>query len=366
MQTTWTNKNDFFHLDKPLLLGILLLSGVGLITLYSAADQNFDLIVRQLLRIIAGLGIMLVLAQIRIQHIVRWVPWLYLIGIILLVLVLLIGEYSNGSQRWLNLGLFRFQPSEMMKLAVPLMVTWYLADRSLPPTYGRIALAGVIIGIPVILVAKEPDLGTSLLIGSSGIFVLLLAGIKWRLVLGAIATGILSLPIIWNYVLHSYQRGRILTFLDPEREPLGAGYHIIQSKIAIGSGGIDGKGWLNGTQSHLQFLPERTTDFIFAVYSEEFGLIGVLILLAIYFFILSRGMVIALQAQDTFTRLLAGSLVLTFFVYIFVNMGMVSGLLPVVGLPLPLISYGGTSIVTLMAGFGLLMAVHTHRRLLSN
>jgi rod shape determining protein RodA len=365
MQTMWTDKDNFFHLDKPLLTGILLLSIVGLITLYSAADQNFDLIVRQVLRIVAGFGVMLMLAQIQIRHIVRWVPWLYSIGVVLLALVLLIGEYSNGSQRWLNLGLFRFQPSEMMKLTVPLMVTWYLADRSLPPTYGRVALAAVIIGIPVILVAKEPDLGTSLLIASSGAFVLLLSGIGWRLVSGSIVTGILCMPILW-YLMHPYQKTRVLTFLEPERDPLGAGYHIIQSKIAIGSGGIDGKGWLNGTQSHLQFLPERTTDFIFAVYSEEFGLLGVLILLAIYFFILSRGMVIALQAQDTFTRLLAGSLVLTFFVYIFVNMGMVSGLLPVVGLPLPLISYGGTSIVTLMAGFGLLMAVHTHRQLLAN
>ena len=364
MQNTWNN-NPFLHLDKPLLIGILLLSGMGLIVLYSAGDQNFDLIVRQMLRLLTGFGIMLVLAQISIQHIVRWIPWLYLMGVILLVLVLVIGEVSKGSQRWINLGLFRFQPSEMMKLIVPMMVTWYLADRHLPPSYGRLLLAAVIIAIPALLVAKEPDLGTALLICSSGVFVLLLAGLSWRFVSGFVATGILCTPILW-YLMHSYQKERVLTLLNPEKNPLGAGYHIIQSKIAIGSGGLDGKGWLNGTQSHLQFLPERTTDFIFAVYSEEFGLLGVLVLLGIYFFILSRGMVIALQAQDTFTRLLAGSLVLTFFVYIFVNMGMVSGILPVVGLPLPLISYGGTSIVTLMAGFGLLMAIHTHRRLLSN
>ncbi|MDM8559572.1 rod shape-determining protein RodA [Candidatus Parabeggiatoa sp. HSG14] len=365
MQTNWRN-NHFLHLDKPLLFGLLLLSGIGLFVLYSAGDQNLDLMLRQMLRLLVGFGIMLLLAQIQIQHIVRWIPWLYLGVIVLLILVLAIGEVSNGSQRWLNIGLFRFQPSEVMKLAVPLMVTWYFADKALPPNYGRLLLAILIITIPVILVSMQPDLGTSLLIASSGLFVLLLAGISWRIIFGITTLGTLLAPIFWIFILHEYQKERIRTLFYPEKDPLGAGYHIIQSKIAIGSGGVYGKGWLNGTQSHLQFLPERTTDFIFAVYSEEFGLIGVLVLLSIYIFILARGVYIAIHAQDTFSRLLVGSLILTFFVYIFVNMGMVIGLLPVVGLPLPLISYGGTSIVTLMAGFGLIMAVHTHRRFLSS
>jgi rod shape determining protein RodA len=364
MQTSW-NKQHFLHLDKPLLLGLLLLSSLGLFVLYSAGAQNIELIFRQILRLLGGFAILLLVAQIRTQHIVRWVPWLYFFGILLLVSVLVVGESTNGSQRWLNLGLFRFQPSEMMKLAVPMMVTWYFAARPLPPRSGRLLLATIIIAIPVILVAKQPDLGTAVLIGSSGLFVLLLSGLSWHIVFGFVSACAAFAPVLWFYILHDYQKERVLTFLNPEAKPLTTGYHIIQSKIAIGSGGIEGKGWLNGTQSLLQFLPERTTDFVFAVYSEEFGLLGVLILLSLYFFIISRGMYIALQAQDTFSRLLVGSLVLTFFVYIFVNMGMVTGLLPVVGLPLPLISYGGTSIITLMAGFGLIMGVHTHRRFLS-
>lgn len=364
MHAHWHN-NHFLHLDKPLLFGLLLLSSIGLVVLYSAGGQDLDLIGRQLLRVAMGFGVMLVLAQIRTQHIIRWVPWLYLIGVFLLTAVLLVGEISKGSQRWLDLGMFRFQPSEMMKLAVPMMVTWYLADKPLPPSYGKLTVAILITLIPVALIAKQPDLGTALLIGASGTFVILLSGISWHLIFGFIATGLLCIPILW-YSLHNYQRQRVYTFLNPEQDPLGTGYHIIQSKIAIGSGGIYGKGWLNGTQSHLEFLPERSTDFVFAVYSEEFGLIGVIVLLAVYIFVLTRGIYIAAQAQDTFARLLASSIILTFFVYIFVNMGMVTGLLPVVGLPLPLISYGGTSLVTLMAGFGLLMGVHTHRRLLSH
>lgn len=365
METSW-NKSHFLHLDKPLLLGLLLLSSIGLVVLYSAGAQDIELIFRQMLRILGGFGIMLVVAQIRTQHIVRWVPWLYICGVLLLLLVLVVGELTNGSQRWLNLGLFRFQPSEIMKLAVPMMVTWYFAARPLPPRSWCLLLASLIIAIPVILVAKQPDLGTALLIASSGLFVLLLSGLSWRIVFGFITASAAFAPVLWFYIMHDYQRERVLTFLNPEAKPLDAGYHIIQSKIAIGSGGMEGKGWLNGTQSLLQFLPERTTDFIFAVYSEEFGLLGILVLLSLYFFIISRGMYIALQAQDTFSRLLVGSLVLTFFVYIFVNMGMVIGILPVVGLPLPLISYGGTSIITLMAGFGLIMGVHTHRRFLSS
>lgn len=361
MKTNWNN-DHFLHLDKPLLFGLLLLSFVGLIILYSAGGQDWDLIIRQVIRIAMGFMLMLALAQVRVQHLVHWVPWIYLAGIILLIGVLVIGEISKGSQRWLDLGLFRFQPSEIMKLAVPLMVVWFLADKPLPPNYPRLFIALIIIVIPVLLIAKQPDLGTSLLIAASGIFVLLLAGLQWRLIAKVVAMMPIALWTLWQF-MHDYQKTRVLTLFNPEKNASTTGYHIIQSKIAIGSGGLYGKGWLNGTQSHLEFLPERSTDFIFAVFSEEFGLIGVLLLLVIYMFILTRGTFIALQAQGTFSRLLAGSIVLTFFVYIFVNMGMVSGILPVVGLPLPLISYGGTSIVTLMASFGLLMAVHTHRPL---
>lgn len=364
METRWTNKH-FLHLDTTLLLGLLTLLALGLIILYSAGGQNFDLMLRQIIRIVAGLGIMLLIAQIPIQKVFRWVPWIYIIGVVLLALVLLIGTVSKGSQRWINLGFFAFQPSEIMKLIMPMMVTWYLADRPLPPSYGRIMVALMLIGIPVMLVLKQPDLGTSLLIASSGIFVLLFAGISWKLIFGFLSVVGAFIPILWFYIMHPYQQQRVKTLFNPEADPLGTGYHIIQSKIAIGSGGIEGKGWLNGTQSQLHFLPERTTDFIYAVYSEEFGLIGAGILLLIYLFILSRGMYIAAQAQDTYGRLLAASLVSTFFIYIFINMGMVTGLLPVVGVPLPLVSYGGTSLVTLMASFGFIMAIHTHKRFLS-
>jgi rod shape determining protein RodA len=281
----------------------------------------------------------------------------------MLIAVLAFGEVGKGAQRWLDLGVIRFQPSEMVKLAVPLMIAWYLAEKRLPPSWQRLAFAVLLTVVPVLLIAKQPDLGTALLVGCAGIFVLFLAGISWRLIGGLIVALAGAAPVVW-YLMREYQRQRVLTFLDPEKDPLGAGYHIIQSKIAIGSGGIYGKGWLNGTQSQLDFLPERHTDFIFAVLSEEFGLVGVLVLLSLYLFVIARGLYIATRAQDTFARLLTGSLTLVFFVYLFVNTGMVSGLLPVVGVPLPLVSYGGTSLVTLMAGFGILMSIHTHRRLL--
>ena len=283
----------------------------------------------------------------------------------MLIAVLVIGEVGKGAQRWLDLGLFRFQPSEIMKLAVPMMVAWFLSEHGLPPSGRRLLMATFILLVPTLLVAKQPDLGTALLIASSGLFVLLLAGLRWRVVFGIVVILAAAAPVVWNYLLHDYQRRRVLTFLNPENDPLGAGYHIIQSTIAIGSGGAYGKGWLNGTQSHLDFLPERSTDFIFAVFSEEFGFLGALLLLALYLMIIGRGLYIAFQAQDTYSRLLAGSITLTFFVYLFVNIGMVSGILPVVGVPLPLISYGGTSMVTLMAGFGMLMAIRTHRKLIA-
>jgi len=364
LKTAW-RYDHFMHLDKPLLLGLLSLSMIGLIVLYSAGGQNMDVVLGQASRMAMGFTVMFLIAQLHPHYIARWVPWIYAAGVILLILVLVMGNISKGAQRWLNLGLFRFQPSEMMKLAVPMMVTWFLAHRSLPPSPLRLFVAILIALVPMLLIAKQPDLGTALLVGSAGMFVIFFAGIPWKVIFGAGALLAGAAPVFW-YLLHDYQRKRILVFLDPESEPLGAGYHIVQSKIAVGSGGFYGKGWLNGTQSHLEFLPESTTDFIFAVFNEEFGMLGVLLLLSIYIFILTRGMYIAMQAQGTFARLLSSSLVTTLFVYIFVNMGMVIGLLPVVGVPLPLISYGGTSLVTLMANFGLLMGIHTHRRLLSN
>ncbi len=353
----------WLHLDLPLLTGLMLLSGVGLLILYSAGDQEWALIQRQLVRLGIAFGVMIILAQLHITHLRRWSPWLYIAGVLMLVAVIFFGQTGKGAQRWLDLGFFRFQPSEMMKLALPMMIAWYLAEKRLPPKRRRLLAAAIMTLIPVLLIAKQPDLGTALLVASAGICILFLAGIGWQLIsLFAVSMAALG-PVIW-FFMHEYQKRRVLTFINPENDPLGAGYHIIQSKIAIGSGGLTGKGWLNGTQSHLEFLPERHTDFVFAVISEEFGLIGVAALLALYFFIILRGLYIATQAQDTFSRLLGGALTLVFFVYLFVNIGMVSGVLPVVGVPLPLISYGGTSLVTILAGFGILMSIHTHRKLL--
>lgn len=352
------------HLDVPLVLGLLVLSAFGMLVLYSAGGQSEDLLARQAIRLAVGFGVMFVVAQIAPVHYRFWTPWLYGIGLALLVLVLVVGLVGKGAQRWLDLGAFRFQPSELVKVTVPMMVAWYLAERPLPPTLRRIGLSLVIVMVPTLLIARQPDLGTSLLVASSGLFVLFLAGVNWRLIALAGAGALAALPVLWH-LMHDYQRQRVLTFLDPSTDPLGAGYHIIQSKIAIGSGGLNGKGWLNGTQSQLDFLPERSTDFIFAVLGEEFGLLGVLALLIAYGFVVTRGLHLASTAQESYGRLLGGGIVLTFFVYVFVNIGMVSGLLPVVGLPLPLVSYGGTSMVTIMAAFGLLMSVNTHRRLLS-
>lgn len=352
------------HLDLPLLLGLLLLSGIGLAVLYSAGGQDMALIIRQGIRLAVAFAAMFVLAQIPPRHLFFWTPWLYALGIVLLIAVLLFGDVAQGAQRWIRIGPLNFQPSEMLKISVPMMVAYYLGGRSLPPSFGRVLVAGVLVAVPTLLIARQPDLGTALLIACSGVFVLLLGGISARLITACAVLASAGAPVLW-YLMHDYQRQRVLTFLNPEQDPLGTGYHIIQSKIAIGSGGLYGKGWLNGTQSQLDFLPERSTDFIFAVFSEEFGLSGVSILLAIYLAIVFRGLFITSQAQDSYARLLAGSLTLTFFVYVFVNIGMVSGILPVVGLPLPMLSYGGTSLVTVMAAFGILMSVHTHRRLIS-
>jgi rod shape determining protein RodA len=284
---------------------------------------------------------------------------LYIAGVLTLVAVLLVGEVGKGAQRWLDLGILRFQPSELLKLGVPLMLAWFLALRPLPPGTWRTLGAIVLTALPAVLIARQPDLGTGLLVGSAGLAVLFLAGLSWRLIAFLAVTAAALAPLLWSQML-DYQKNRVLTLFDPESDPLGTGYHIIQSKIAIGSGGVYGKGWGQGTQSHLEFLPERSTDFIFAVLGEELGLFGVLALLGLYLFIVYRGLYLASQCRDSFGRLVAGALTLVFFVYLFVNTGMVSGLLPVVGVPLPLVSYGGTSMVTILAGFGLIMAMHTH------
>lgn len=356
---------DRFNIDLPLLLGLLLLSGISMVVLWSAGGEDAGLLIRQGVRMGVAFLALFILAQVSPHYIRMWTPWLFAAGLILLLAVLYGGEVGKGAQRWLDLGFVRFQPSEAMKLAVPMMVAWYLHERPLPPCFTDLLVTGAIIVLPALLIAWQPDLGTALLIGSAGAFAIFLAGIRWRWIVATLALLAVAAPVAWNMALHDYQRRRVLTFLNPESDPLNSGYHIIQSKIAIGSGGLFGKGWLNGTQSQLEFLPERHTDFVLAVIGEEFGLLGILVLLAVYLFVIARGLFIALQAEKTFERILAGSLVLTFFVYVFVNMGMVTGLLPVVGIPLPLISYGGTSMVTLLAAFGILMSIHSHRRFMS-
>ncbi len=352
------------HIDLPLLSGLLVLMGFGLIVLYSASGQSQVELERQLVRLALAFSAMLFLAWIPPRVYEKWTPFIFASGIILLLAVVIFGEMGKGAQRWLNFGFFRFQPSEILKLAVPMMVAWYFRNRRLPPTFKELGVSAALIGLPTFLILIQPDLGTSILIASSGAFVIFLAGIKWRILLSFISVVVVYAPIHWNYVMEAYQKKRVLIFLDPEQDPLGSGYHIIQSQIAIGSGGINGKGWLQGTQSQLEFLPERNTDFIFAVLGEEFGFYGVLLLISIYLWIIGRGFYISMKAQETYTRLLAGAITLTFFVYVFVNIGMVTGILPVVGLPLPLVSYGGTSMVTLMASFGILMGIHTHKKLL--
>ena len=352
------------HLDGMLFAGIVCILAIGLAALYSAVGQNNALVVNQLLRILAATAVMLFMAQVEPNLLRRAAPFIYVFGLILLALVLVTGDVGKGAQRWLNIGL-RFQPSEIMKLGLPLMLAWLLHERPLPPSFGMIIFALAITLVPVSLIAIQPDLGTAILIVLSGATVIFLAGIGVRYIIGAILTAMISMPILWYVVMLDYQKQRVLTLIDPGRDPLGAGYHIIQSKIAIGSGGLFGKGWLNGSQGQLEFLPERSTDFIFAVIGEELGLMGVLSILLVYLFIVGRGLVIAATAQDTFSRLLAGSISLTFFFYIFVNTAMVTGLVPVVGIPLPLVSAGGTSMVTLLAGFGILMSIQTHRKLLA-
>ncbi len=352
------------HIDLPLLAGLLVLMGFGLMVLYSASGESQLQLRAQIIRLLIAFGAMFFFAWIPPRVYKKWTPVVFAIGIIMLVAVILVGEMGKGAQRWLSFGGFRFQPSEIMKLAVPMMVAWYFSERRLPPNFKELFVAGALIALPTFLIMIQPDLGTSILIASSGAFVIFLAGIRWRILISLFLFIVIYAPIHWLFVMQAYQKQRVLTFLNPEQDRLGAGYHIIQSQIAIGSGGMQGKGWMQGTQSQLEFLPERNTDFIFAVLGEEFGFTGVLILLATYLWIVGRGFLISLRAQETYTRLLSGAITLTFFVYVFVNIGMVTGILPVVGLPLPLVSYGGTSMVTLMVSFGILMGIQTHKKLL--
>ena len=351
------------HIDGPLLILLLTLAAGSLFVLYSASGKSWDLLIKQATSFCIGLVSMLLIAQLEPRFMARWVPLFYVLGVILLVAVDVMGHNAMGATRWINIpGVIRFQPSEFMKIIMPATIAWYLAKRTLPPTLKHVGASLVLIGIPFILIVRQPDLGTSLLILASGTFVLFMAGLRWRWIISVIAAAVPVAVAMWFFIMHDYQKQRILTFLDPESDPLGTGWNIIQSKAAIGSGGVFGKGWLLGTQSHLDFLPESHTDFIIAVLGEEFGLVGVCALLMLYLALIGRGLVITAQAQTLFGKLLAGSLTMTFFVYVFVNIGMVSGLLPVVGVPLPFISYGGTSLVTLMSAFGVLMSIHTHRK----
>lgn len=353
------------NLDPILMGGLIILCGAGLAVLYSAADHDVGVVLHQSVHFVIGFLALLFLAQIPSKQLFKWSPWLYLGGLALLVMVLFVGYSGKGAQRWLDLGVIRFQPSELMKIFLPMMIAWYLSDKHVPPSLRYIVVALLMIAAPVWLIFLQPDLGTAVLVLSLGFFVIFLAGITWRLL--AVSGGLIlaSVPAFWFY-LRDYQQQRIITLLNPESDPLGAGYHIIQSKIALGSGGLYGKGWLNGTQSQLDFLPERSTDFVFAVFGEEFGFLGTVLLLFVYGFVVMRGLSIASYAEDTYSRLLAGSLSLSFFVYFVVNIGMVSGLLPIVGVPLPLISYGGTSMVTILAAFGILMSIHSSQNMFTS
>jgi rod shape determining protein RodA len=350
------------HVDGMLLGAVLALMAVGITVLFSASNASVARVSTQLMNILIALGILWLFANIAPQHLRRLALPLYALGILLLVGVALFGEIAHGARRWLDLGITRIQPSELMKIAVPLAMAWYFDRYEATLRLGNYFVAAMMLLIPVGLIVRQPDLGTALLISASGFFVLFLAGLSWRIIGGLALAGIASLPLAWS-LLHDYQRRRLLTLLDPSQDPLGAGYHTIQSTIAVGSGGVLGKGWLNGTQTHLDFIPERTTDFIFAVYSEEFGLFGNVVLLLLFLLVIARGMVITANAPTLFARLLAGAITLTFFTYAFVNMGMVSGILPVVGVPLPLISYGGTSLVSICLGMGILMGIATHKKL---
>ena len=349
------------RIDLPLAFGLFALAAVGLVTLYSAGDRSLSLVGGQAARFVMGAVLLLVVSRIPPSALRTWTPWLYAGSTALLVLVALLGE-GRGAYRWLDLGVMRFQPSELLKLTMPMMVAWYLHPRQLPPGWKDIAVVGLLIAIPAGLIAEQPDLGTALLVAGAGAFALFLSGMAWWRIGLLLAAAAAMVPVGWHF-MHQYQRDRVLTLLNPESDPLGNGWHIIQSQIAVGSGGIFGKGWLHSTQSRLDFLPEHTTDFIFAVFSEEFGLVGVIGILVLYAFIIGRCLWIAMEARDTYSRLLAGAIGMSFFVYVLVNGGMVAGMLPVVGVPMPLVSYGGTSAVSLLTGFGVLMSIHANRKM---
>lgn len=354
------------HVDPLLIVILFILAGAGLFILFSASNENVTIVVKQSLRLVLAFAVMLVFSHISPKRYYQWAPWVYSIGLLLLIFVLLFGKINNGARRWLDLGLFNFQPSEIMMLAMPMMIARYLSSKELPLKVVPLICSCLLLAIPMLLTAKQPDLGTAIIIAASGFCVLLLvARLSWRIILSLIGIAAVSSPIFWHF-MHPYQKERVLTFLNPERDPLGSGYHIIQSKIAIGSGGVFGKGWLHGTQSHLQFLPAHTTDFIFAVNGEELGFIGCMLLVILLLAIFARCLYISSQAQDTFTRILSGSLCLTFIISAFINIGMVIGILPVVGVPLPLVSYGGSSMLTIMMGFGMIMSIHTHHKLWSS
>jgi rod shape determining protein RodA len=354
------------RLDGPLTGVLALIVCIGVLVVYSASGQNLKMVEHHLINIGIAVAALISLARFATPQYLRlFAPAAYLIGVALLIVVDVTGHIGKGAQRWLDVGFMRFQPSEIMKLAVPMMCAWYMHERPLPPTFKDLVVMGILIAIPTAMIVTQPDLGTALLIAASGLIVMLLSGLQIQIIL-------ISIPLLggaawaaWHFI-HEYQRQRILTFLNPENDPLGAGYHIIQSQIAIGSGGLFGKGYMNGSQAQLEFLPERSTDFIFAVIGEEFGLLGQLLVLALYGVVIGRALYLAMQGQDTFSRLTGGAIALSFFVYVFVNSGMVSGILPVVGVPLPMISYGGTSMVTLLAGFGILMSLNSHRKLIGS
>ncbi len=350
------------HLDRNLFYALAVLAFLSLVVVYSASARDNAVALGHVGRLALGFGILLVVAQVRPENLERWSPYVFGAALVLLALVLVIGTSAKGAARWLNLGFVKFQPSELMKLALPMMLAWFFARGGLPPRLARLGLAFLLIVVPTALIARQPDLGTALLVLGTGFMVMFLAGMSWRIIVPILLVVAAVAPLAWGF-MHDYQRNRILTLFNPEADPLGTGYHTIQSMIAVGSGGVYGKGWLNSSQAHLEYLPESSTDFIFAVFAEEFGLIGSLLLVGLYLFIIVRGMMIAFLAQSAYNRLLAGGLSLSFFLHVFVNMGMVTGILPIVGIPLPILSYGGTSIVTLMAAFGILMSIQTHRKI---
>ena len=358
----------FFKIDTPLFIFIILLSSLGLLILYSSSGGSMNLVYKQLIHLGLATSVMLIIAQIPPILFLRSAPILIILGIILLILVLFFGSSGGGAQRWLDIGIIRFQPSEIMKIIVPITIAAILSEKTLPPRAFPVIISLVVISTVVLLIARQPDLGTALLIGTSGVYVLFFSGFRIKIVKNIwlnltilLSFFISSLYFAWNYLLIAYQKKRILTLFNPESDPLGSGYHIIQSKIAIGSGGLTGKGLTQGSQSQLDFVPEQSTDFIFSVLAEELGFLGFMLLIIIYSFIIYRCFSLSLRCEDNFSRLLGSSLTFVFFTYIFVNIGMVSGLVPVVGVPLPLISYGGSSLMTLMASFGIIMSIHKHK-----